>query len=108
MLTKIKEFLFGKPTQLEVEVQAAAPYKVEVVPLGTEATMAGSTPAELKLVAEITDSIHDTDKPVKAPVAKPKATPKSKTTPKPKAPATPRAPTKPRVPTKPRAPRAPK
>ena len=87
MLTKITEFLFGKPTQLEVEVQAAAPYKVEA-----------STPAELKPVAEITDSIHDKDKPVKAPVAKPKTTPKSKATPKPKAPAKPRALAKPRAP----------
>ena len=93
MLTKIKEFLFGKPTQLEVEVQAAAPYKVEAVPLGTKATKAGPTPAELKLVAEITDSIHDTDKPVKVP-AKPKAAskPVAKPVPKSKAPAKPRTP----------------
>ena len=70
MLTKIKEFLFGKPTQLEVEVQAAAPYKVEAP------------------VAETKN----------APAAKPKTTPKSKATPKPKAPATPRAPAKPRAP----------
>ena len=39
MFTKIKEFLFGKPTQLEVEVKAAVPYKVEAMPVGTEAVM---------------------------------------------------------------------
>ena len=99
MLAKIKEFLFGKPTQLEVEVQAAAPYKVEAVPLDTKATKAGPTPAELKLVAEITDSIHDTDKPVKVP-AKPKAVPKPK--------ATPKAVPKSKAPAKPRTPRTPK
>jgi hypothetical protein len=87
--------LFGKPTQLEVEVQAAAPYKVEAVPLGTKATQAGPTPAELKLIAEITDSIHDTDKPVKVP-AKSKAVPKPKPVPKPKAPAKSRAPRAPK------------
>jgi len=76
MLTKIKEFLFGKPTQLEVEVQAAAPYKVEV-----------PTP-----VAEA--------KPV--PAAKPKAVPKPKATPKPKAAATQAPPTKSRAPRTPK------
>jgi hypothetical protein len=69
MLTKIKEFLFGKPTQLEVEVQAAAPYKVE-------------TPAP---VAEKVE-----------PIAKPKAAPKPKTPAAPKAPAKPRAPRAPK------------
>lgn len=29
MFTKIKEFLFGKPTQTEVETKAEVPYKVE-------------------------------------------------------------------------------
>jgi hypothetical protein len=86
MLTKIKEFLFGKPTQLET----AAPYKIEAVPLGTEATMAAATPAELKVVAEMADAIHDTGKPVKTP-AKPRATPKPAAA-KPKAPRAPRAP----------------
>ena len=70
MLTKIKEFLFGKPTQLEVEVQAAAPYKVEVPISVVEA------------------------KP--APVAKPKAAPKPKAAAKPKAPDKPRAPRAPK------------
>ena len=79
MLAKIKEFLFGKPTQLEVEVKAEAPYKVEVVPLGTEASVAA------------------------VPVAKPKATPKPKAAAKPAA--TPKAPPKPKAP---RAPKAPK
>jgi hypothetical protein len=64
MLTKIKEFLFGKPTQLEVEVQAAAPYKVEVPALVAEA------------------------KP--APVAKPKAAAKPKAPAKPRAPRAPK------------------
>jgi hypothetical protein len=64
MFTKIKEFLFGKPTQLEVEVQAAAPYKVEVPALVAEA------------------------KP--APVAKPKAAAKPKAPAKPRAPRAPK------------------
>ena len=74
MFTKIKEFLFGKDT---VQSPVAAPYKVEsepkveVVPAGTEASMA-------------------------APVAeKPKAPPKPKALPKPKAPPKPRTPRKP-------------
>ena len=49
MFSKIKEFFTGKPvTQLEVEVKAEVPYKVEVLPAGTEAaviTGANTTPA---------------------------------------------------------------
>ena len=32
MFTKIKEFLFGKPSQLEVDIKTEAPYKVETKP----------------------------------------------------------------------------
>lgn len=72
MFTKIKEFLFGKP------VEVAAPYKVEAVPAGTEASMAAAPVAE-----------------------KPKAPAAPKAPPKPKAPSKPKAPPKPRAPRKP-------
>ena len=77
MLAKIKEFLFGKPTQLEVEVKAEVPYKVEVVPAGTEASVAAPVAEKPKAPA----------KPVaeKKPAA-PKAPPKSKAPPNPRAP----------------------
>ena len=75
MLAKIKEFLFGKPSEPEApyKVEAVAP-KVEVVPAGTEASVAA--PAAVKPKAE----------------PKPKAPAKPKAEPKPKAPAKPRAP----------------
>ncbi len=47
MFNKIKEFFTGKPTQLEVEIKSEVPYKVEatapkveIVPAGTEASVA--------------------------------------------------------------------
>jgi hypothetical protein len=71
MFTKIKEFLFGKDP---VQSPVAAPYKVEVVPAGTEASVA-------------------------APVAeKPKAPTKPVSE---KKPSVPKAPPKPRAPRKP-------
>ena len=75
MLAKIKEFFLGKPSEVEApyKVEATAP-KVEVVPLGTEATIATPVAAEPK--AE----------------PKPKAPVKPKAEPKPKAPAKPKAP----------------
>lgn len=74
MFTKIKEFLFGKdpvqsPVATPYKVESPAP-KVEVVPAGTEASVAA--PAAVKPKAE--------PKP-KAP-AKPKAEPKPKAAPK--------------------------
>ena len=56
MFTKIKEFLFGKPSQLEVEVKAEAPYKVETKPVVATAPVSVAKPAPAK----------------KPPVAKPK------------------------------------
>ena len=83
MLAKIKEFLFGKPSIPEApyKVEAPAPEtkvesapvvdtKVEVVPAGTEATIAAPAPK-----AE----------------PKPRAPAKPKAEPKPKAPAKPKA-----------------
>ena len=94
MLSFIKNLFSSKPTQLEVEVKAEVPYKVEALPAGTEAAnitavyiapeAAATTP--IPLVVEL---------PVAAPAkkpAKPKATPKPKAAPKPKAPAKPKAP----------------
>ncbi len=74
MFTKIKEFLFGKdpvqsPVATPYKVETPAP-KVEVVPAGTEASVAA--PAAVTPKAE--------PKP-KAP-AKPKAEPKPKAAPK--------------------------
>jgi len=87
MLAKIKEFLFGKPSIPEApyKVEAPAPEtkvesapvvdtKVEVVPAGTEATIAAPAP---KVPAK--------------PKAEPKAEPKPKAAPKPRAPAKPKA-----------------
>ena len=78
MFTKIKEFLFGKdpvqsPVATPYKVETPAP-KVEVVPAGTEASVAA--PAAAKPEAE----------------PKPRAPAKPKAEPKPKAPAKPRAP----------------
>ena len=77
MFTKIKEFLFGKDP---VQSPVAAPYKVEsepkveVVPAGTEASMAAP-------VAEAKPAVKTPAK--KAPA--PKAEPKPKAPPKPRA-----------------------
>jgi hypothetical protein len=73
MFTKIKEFLFGKDP---VQSPVAAPYKVEIVPAGTEASIAAP--------------------------AKPRAPAKAKAPAKPRAPAKPKAPAKPRAPAKPK------
>jgi hypothetical protein len=81
MLAKIKEFLFGKPVEVaapykvetpapKVEEAPVAETKVEVVPAGTEATIAAPAPKT---------------------APKPKAPAKPKAEPKPKAPAKPKA-----------------
>ncbi len=80
MFTKIKEFLFGKdpvqsPVATPYKVETPAP-KVEVVPAGTEASVAAPAAAE----------------------PKPRAPAKPKADPKPKAPAKPKAEPKPRAP----------
>ena len=85
MFTKIKEFLFGKdpvqsPVATPYKVETLAP-KVEIVPAGTEASVAA--PA----------------------AATPKAEPKPKAPAKPRAPAKPKAEPKPKAPAKPRAPK---
>ena len=88
MLAKIKELLFGKPSEPEApyKVEATAPKVVEPIPAGTEASIVAAPvvekPAEPKPTAE------------KKPVAKPvvtKAPAKPKATPKPKAPRKPAA-----------------
>ena len=84
MFTKIKEFLFGKdpvqsPVATPYKVETPAP-KVEIVPAGTEASVAAPAAATPK--AE----------------PKPKAPAKPKAEPKPKAPAKPKAEPKPRAP----------
>lgn len=98
MLSFIKNLFGVKPTQLEVEVKAEVPYKVEPLPAGTEAAnvtavyiapeAAAMTPIPLVVEA-----------PVAAPVAAPAKKPaKAKAAPKPKAPAKPRAPKAPKAP----------
>ena len=71
MFNKIKEFFTGKPA----EVVAEAPYKVD-----------GPTLEELKVVAEMTDAIHDTGKPAKAPIKRTPAIKKAPAAKKPRAP----------------------
>jgi len=71
MFKKIKEFFTGKSAEVQVE----APYKVD-----------GPTPEELKVVAEMTDAIHDTGKPVKAPIKKQPTVKKAPLAKKPRAP----------------------
>ena len=95
MLSFIKNLFDSKPTQLEVEVRAEVPYKVEALPAGTEAAnvtavyvapeAVAPTMTPIPLVVEVPAA------PAKKP-AKPKATPKPKAAAKPKAPAKPRAP----------------
>jgi hypothetical protein len=97
MLSFIKNLFSSKPTQLEVEVKAEVPYKVEALPAGTEAAnitavyiapeAAATTPIPLVVAVPA--------EPAKKP-AKAKATPKPKAAPKPKAPAKPRAPKAPK------------
>ena len=84
MFTKIKEFLFGKPSAVEApyKIETPAPTVVEPVPVGTEASIAAvpvaGKPLEIK--------------------AEPKPPAKPKTAPKPKPPAEPKAAPKPKSP----------
>ena len=99
MLSFIKNLFSSKPTQLEVEVKAEVPYKVEALPAGTEAAnitavyiapeAAATTP--IPLVVESPVAAPEAAAPAKKP-AKAKAPAKPKATPKPKAPAKPKAP----------------
>jgi len=96
MLSFIKKLFGAKPTQLEVEVEAEVPYKVEALPAGTEA-------ANVTAVYVIPEAVAPTMTPIPLVVeipakkpAKPKATPKPKAAAKPKAPAKPRAPKSPK------------
>jgi len=89
MFKKIKEFFVGKPQEVAVE----APYKVEVAP-----TPVTATSAELKIVAELVDAIHDTDKPAtEVPVAAPTKAKKAPAAKKATAVKKPRAPKKPKA-----------
>jgi hypothetical protein len=91
MFNKIKELLFGKPTQAVVEV----PYKIE-------------TPAVVEGSANRVETPEPAPTVVKAPVAKAPAKKQQfeKKQPVAKAPAV-KAPVKPKAPPKPRAPRKP-
>lgn len=92
MLSFIKNLFGVKPTQLEVEVKAEVPYKVEPLPAGTEA-------ANVTAVYIAPEAAAMTPIPlvVEAPVAAPAKKPaKAKAAPKPKAPAKPRAPKAPK------------
>ena len=92
MLSFIKNLFSSKPTQLEVEVKAEVPYKVEALPAGTEA--ANITAVYIAPEAAATTPIPlVVEDPVAAPAKKPA---KAKAAPKPKAPAKPRAPKAPK------------
>jgi len=87
MLHHIKK-LFGFGQKADAPA-VGVPYKVETPTASPVAAPVAITPAELQIVSEISDSIHDTDKPAKA-----KKAPTAK-----KAPAV----KKPRAPKKPKA-----
>lgn len=98
MFNKIKEFFTGKPvTQLEVEVKAEAPYKVDPLPAGTEAAVI--TAANTEAVVVVADAV--------VPAEVVKAAPAKKSPAKPKAVKTPKAPVAKKAPAakKPRAPK---
>jgi len=90
MLSFIKNLFGAKPSQVEAE----APYKVEALPAGTEASIVAGAGTETMVVI-VPDAVAPAAvveaAPAKKP-AKPKATPKPKAVPKPKAPAKPKAP----------------
>jgi len=98
MFKKIKEFFTGKPaTQLEVEVKAEVPYKVEPsvpavepLPAGTEAAVVTAANVEAVVVvpeAVVPAAVVEQAPAKKAPKAKAPAKPKAE-----KAPKKPRAP----------------
>ena len=89
MFTKIKEFLFGKPSEIEApyKIEAVTP-KVEIVPLGTEVSVVPAPVAKPAVVKAV--------KPAPA-----KRGPAAKKSPAPKKPVASKAPAKPRAPAKP-------
>jgi len=93
MFKKIKEFFTGKPaTQLEVEVKAEAPYKIDPLPAGTEAAVITATAANVEAVVVVPEAVVPVAVVEQAPVKK---APKAKASAKPKAV---KAPKKPRAP----------
>jgi len=58
MFNKIKEFFTGKPvTQLEVEVKAEAPYKVDPIPAGTEASIIAVSAPAVEAVVVVPEAV---------------------------------------------------
>jgi hypothetical protein len=110
MFKKIKEFFTGKPaTQLEVEVKAEVPYKVEPsvpavepLPAGTEAAVITATAANVEAVVVVPEAVVPAEVVKAAPAKK---APKAKAPAKPKAEKAPKA-AAPKAPKKPRAPKA--
>ena len=74
MIGFIKKLFGGKSedaapvTNTAVEAANSAPYKIPEPAATTPIPLL--TPEELKVVAEMTDAVHDTDKPAKAPAKK--------------------------------------
>ena len=81
MFNKIKEFFTGKPaTQLEVEVKAEAPYKIDPLPAGTEAAVITAANTEAVVVvpeAVVPAAVVEAAPAKKAPKAKAPAKPKA-------------------------------
>lgn len=98
MLSFIKNLFSSKPTQLEVEVKAEVPYKVEALPAGTEAAnitavyIAPEAAATTPIPLVVTNSNPADNVPVAKKAPAKKAPAKAKAAPKPKAPAKPKAP----------------
>ena len=101
MFTKIKEFLFGKPAQVE------APYKVEAPAKTVELNSVEDGSVKMTLPAT-QDYAGHTDNPAEALAAStiPKV-PAKKQPAKPKTPPAAKAPVKPKTPPKPQTPRKP-
>jgi len=91
MFNKIKEFFTGKPaTQLEVEVKAEAPYKIDPLPAGTEASIIAIAPA-VEAVVVVPEAVVEQAPAKKAPAKRGPAKPKAPTAPAVKKPRAPKA-----------------
>ena len=100
MFNKIKEFFTGKPvTQIEVEVKAEAPYKVDPIPAGTEASIIAVSAPVVEAVVIVPDAVAPAAVVEQAPAVtkKPRAPAKPKVV-KPAVVKAPAAPKKPRAP----------
>jgi len=98
MFNAIKEFFVGKPKPAP---EAEVPYKVEVVQVAEISAVVETAPTPVvEIVPAGTEATMAAPAPVKKAPAKPKAPAKKTVAPKAKAPAKPKAPVKPKAPAK--------